>query len=47
MSEPLFPLEDIPEGEHPDNRKIKKGAHPWAPSQLDAWEADDDDKDGD
>lgn len=38
MSEPLFPLEDA--GEHPDHRKTKKGAHPWAASQLDAWEAE-------
>jgi len=30
-------LGDIEPGAAPGNRTVKPGAHPWAPSQIDAW----------
>lgn len=36
MSEPLFP-EPEP-GQHPANRSVPAGQHPWAPSVLTEYE---------
>lgn len=30
-------LGDIAPGEHPGQRKLKPGEHPWSPSKLDEW----------